>query len=774
MKRNIQILLLLTSLLSCTDDRETLPDIIITGFTPTEAIEGAEVTISGENFGNSDTDLIVEFGGVKSTILSVSDKSIVATVPEGAISGPIEVSIGARSATSTETFIVIGMPLIASFSPVKGLPGTEVVISGNNFGETTEDIQVTIGESIASITASDETSITIEVPEGAYTGIITVKVDGLVGISSTEFIVPPTIETFEPGSALTGSEVTITGTGFSLSPADLVVTFNEEIATIKESSLTSIKVIIPESATTGKIAVSNSGEEVSTDTDFVVLPKIESFDPTFGPVGTVVTVEGSGFSNNTDDINLKLGDLELEVMTAEANQLTFTVPEGALSSEIEVQLGDNTDSSEDAFEVVVEAVAIGGDGYDVGYSIVVDSDGSYYVGGGFQNSITISAQTIQSIGNEDAFLAKFNSESELQWIKRAGSSSNDRILRMALDASGNLVFTMNTNSNADYDGTALTNSLAEVAIIKISQSGDIIWQNSGDRGTIHGLDIDNDGNVLIAGSFDGSLSFGTTDLNSVGESDSFIAKLNGSDGSEIWATSHGGTDATSLLEVATDGDGNVYASGNFFGTITIGTSPIESSGGLDGYVVKYDEDGNLAWSRHIASTGWNSAISIDADINGDFVVTGYYTGSAEIGGNSITSNGNEDMYIIKYTSSGEISWLKSVGDFNYENGRDVTIMNGNIYITGFYGSDVSFGNIELANSGNSEDVFVAVLNSNGDFTRAMRAGSGETDHGNSIFVDGDGIIHVTGFYRNFTTKFGITDLNNSGNDDSFVWKIWPE
>src|SRR5207244_3003224 len=132
----------------------------ITSFTPTSAVVGTVVTISGTNL-NSVTD--VKFNGTSAVVLTVvSAGSIKATVPMGATTGKISVTNRADTATSTAVFKVL--PKITGFNPTSALPGETIAITGLNFTGTTAVKFGSITVSPTNFTVDSDTQITAKVP----------------------------------------------------------------------------------------------------------------------------------------------------------------------------------------------------------------------------------------------------------------------------------------------------------------------------------------------------------------------------------------------------------------------------------------------------------------------------------------------------------------------------------------------------------------------------------------------------------------------------------
>ena len=105
---------------------------------------------------------------------------------------------------------------------------------------------------------------------------------------------------------------------------------------------------------------------------------------------------------------------------------------------------------------------------------------------------------------------------------------------------------------------------------------------------ITGLD---DGSSLVAGRFQGSVTFGTTSLTSAGAQDVFIAKLN-PDGTYAWATQAGGTGDEQVRDITSFDDGSSIVTGNFSGTATFGSTTLTSAGQGDVFIAKLNADGS--------------------------------------------------------------------------------------------------------------------------------------------------------------------------------------
>lgn len=163
------------------------PPPVVTGFTPTTGPVGAVVVITGTDLNGATR---VTFNGINAPTFTVNSATqITATVPVNATTGPIAVTTAVNTGTSTAIFTVIPAPVITSFSPAGGPAGTIVVLTGDNFTGTT---QVTFNGTVAPVfVVNSATQLTVTVPLGATTGLITVTATGGPGSSTTSFLIPP-------------------------------------------------------------------------------------------------------------------------------------------------------------------------------------------------------------------------------------------------------------------------------------------------------------------------------------------------------------------------------------------------------------------------------------------------------------------------------------------------------------------------------------------------------------------------------------------------------
>ena len=428
------------------------------------------------------------------------------------------------------------------------------------------------------------------------------------------------------------------------------------------------------------------------------------------------------------------------------------------------------------------ATKAGGTAYDKGYSIAIDVSGNSYVTGYFSGPATFGSTTLTSYGDYDIFVAKLDSSGNWLWAKNAGGTGFDEGWSIAVDASGNSYVTGYFNSTVTFGSTTLeSNGYDDIFVAKLDSRGKWLWAKKAggtayDKG--YSIAIDASGNSYVTGYFQGTATFGSTTLTSSGSQDIFITKLDSS-GNWLWAKNAGGTSENYGFSIAVDASGNSYVTGVFVGTASFGSTTLESNGYDDIFVAKLNSSGDWLWAKNAGgSDDYDNGWSIAIDASGNSYVTGYFSGPATFGSTTLTSNGDWDIFVAKLDMRGNLLWAKNAGGTSDDIGYDIAVdASGNSYVTGYFESTTAtFGSTTLTSCG-EYDIFIAKLDSRGDWLWAKNAGGTYRDEGDGIAVDASGNSYVTGYFQGSATAnatFGNINIYGSGeslNIDIFVTKV---
>ncbi|MCK4721409.1 PKD domain-containing protein, partial [bacterium] len=318
----------------------------------------------------------------------------------------------------------------------------------------------------------------------------------------------------------------------------------------------------------------------------------------------------------------------------------------------------------------------GGKGHDEGRGITALSDDTLAVTGNFRDKVVFgkgdpNETVLHSDGyHSDIFIARYNQDGSLIWVKRAGGN--------------------------DFD---------------VGQ----------------GISAFSDDSVVVVGHFQINGTFGNGDPNqtviwSYGLFDSFIARYN-SDGSLAWAKHSGGVESDSGLGVTTLSDDSSVVTGYFTGTATFGDGDpnetvIGSYGSNDIYIARYYSDGSLAWVKHAGGTDSDIGRGITALPDGSIVATGGFSTTATFGDSDpnetvIGSYGADDIFIARYYPDGSLAWAKHAGGTEADVGLGITSLSDNSSVmTGYFTTEATFEegepNETILISYGIPDIFVAL------------------------------------------------------------------
>ncbi|MBI3881292.1 MAG: IPT/TIG domain-containing protein [Verrucomicrobia bacterium] len=343
----------------------TGPGPYFTGFSNAFGQAGTTVTITGLNF-NPPTVTSVKFNGVEAAIVNTATTDQIGVqVPAGATTGPITVATTSGTNSTATNFFV--KPIITGFSPTSGISGDSITISGTNFLGATQVIFGLLPA--AGFTPSDNFSIAATVPVGAKRGKIFVSTPAGTVFSTNNFLVPPKIFSFTPTNGPVGTLVTIAGTNFLEVTS---VTIGGASATINSSNVAGnqLTATVPAGGVSGPITVTTLSGADTTTNKFFLPPAITSVQPNGGIEGDPVSINGS---NLTDVLAVKFNGVAAVFATNPiiANQLTTTVPHGALTGRITVQTPGGIATNSENFLILPAITGFAPAGAPPGDTVVI-------------------------------------------------------------------------------------------------------------------------------------------------------------------------------------------------------------------------------------------------------------------------------------------------------------------------------------------------------------------------------------------------------------------
>lgn len=388
----------------------------------------------------------------------------------------------------------------------------------------------------------------------------------------------------------------------------------------------------------------------------------------------------------------------------------------------------------DASGDLVWAKQVGGTGVDFGYGIALDGDGNICLTGNFTGTADFDpgpgTKNLTSLGNFDAFLAKYDPSGNLLWANNLGGTQFEEARCIAVDAAGNIAIAGIFGGTADFDpGPGNTAFEAagtnDVYFAKYDPSGDLLWakQIEGDGSErVLSMATGNQNHLYLAGHFEGTVDFdpsgATGNRSATGDSDLFFARYDDA-GNFVWAKSVGGFFYEEVRGIAVDRFDNVYVTGRYSETVDFdpgpGVSELDNAGINDAFFAKYDASGDLVWAKSIVCENNDMGNSIAVDTLGQVYLTGHFINTADFdpdtATHTLTGTGDFDIFLAHYDASGNFRWAKSIGGMQMEESTAITLDDRqNIYVAGFFKGTADFdpgpGAANLTSAG-KDDGFIA-------------------------------------------------------------------
>jgi hypothetical protein len=400
--------------------------------------------------------------------------------------------------------------------------------------------------------------------------------------------------------------------------------------------------------------------------------------------------------------------------------------------------------------------------------------------------------------------ANNNSGLKFAW---AQAWEKSQAFSVAVDSQGNTYVTgrmTKKNETVNLDPSGGTDFVSpqqdgSIFISKFGNDGSFDWGRAfGYADSDEGRDItvDPSGDIIVTGVY-----YEPLDLVSVvagerienrGRHSTFVAKCD-PDGNEIWRRSWGCDDPLKQYDihyayaeggkaVKCDKDGNIYVTGQFWGTVDFNPGPdiVNRTADVpgDAFLVKFNSDGNFLWVNTWGGPDYDSGHRLAIDSDGDIVVTGFYGSPVDFDPGPAYliyySAGSGDFFLSKFDPDGSFKWADTFGGPGFDTGNDVAIdQDSNIYATGRFEGTASFnaGSASLAlTSKGTNDAFLAKFDSDGHLGWAKAWGDSGEDEGERVSLGGISEIYVIGTLQRNGIRMYLSNFDDAGTlKDTLTW-----
>lgn len=354
--------------------------------------------------------------------------------------------------------------------------------------------------------------------------------------------------------------------------------------------------------------------------------------------------------------------------------------------------------------------SFGSTGAQEAVSVAVDPSGNLLLAGYFSGSLDFGDGPMVSKGKTDVFLAKLDSAGALLWKRSFGDAEFQAPNRAVLAPSGEIVAAGTFTGSLDFGAGPLTSGPGvELFVAGLDAGATGLWnRRAGDVEQKQNIDIavDSAGNVVVAGSFKGTLDFAQPSWPSAGGVDAFVVKLDAA-GDYLWGHQFGDEAEQEIDGVAVDAKGDVYVVGTFGGTMDLGGGMLQAQGGTDILLGKLDAAGNHVWSKRFGDAQYQDGFRLAVDVGNNVVVTGIFDGVVDFGGGPLASSDSADTFLVKLDGAGEHIWSKRFGGMGISEAPVVcTDPVGNIFLGGQFNGEIDLGGGPLVNAISSANIFV--------------------------------------------------------------------
>ncbi len=439
---------------------------------------------------------------------------------------------------------------------------------------------------------------------------------------------------------------------------------------------------------------------------------------------------------------------------------------------------------------------------DSGAGIASDGVGNAYVTGSFKGVAKFGEVTLSAGNAPEIFLAKYGHEGKVQWAKSAGGNSADYGTSVAVDSGGNAYVAGSFVGTVNFSGTNVLGYGADDAFVAMyTAAGNLVWvlaAGSGGVDTAAGICAGPNGSVYLSGSFAGSIRLGNVTLPGAGGRDAYVTRLAtldpdlpptitlqpssrtfavGADArlglgflggpplSFQWRLSGadlpGETNAVLTLDAVRPAQGGDYSLviGNAFGTVTSAVATVS---------VAVEPD--YLWSVRAGGVSNDEAAAVVTDASGNVYAAGYFSGTADFSGTALASHGGEDIFVAKYDRAGALLWVSQAGGTENDRATGLALDSAGtrVLVVGSFGGSVSLGATNLISAGGT-DIFLAQLDSRGNWVWGSQAGGPLKDAALGVAVDDSGNAIITGYCQG-SARFDGTTLNGGTANEIFVAK----
>jgi len=432
----------------------------------------------------------------------------------------------------------------------------------------------------------------------------------------------------------------------------------------------------------------------------------------------------------------------------------------------------------------------GGTGFEYA-SVMAGFGNGNIVAGEFGNSATFGQTTIsptspyhtscaQQIGRYcEFFLASVSDTGDWDWVATGDHANGYSFVSdVGAGMGGEAVIGGFFSGSVQFGIQTITSQAGDGYLAKTDPFGNFMWAHShattgtnNNTSSVDAVELDMNGDIIIAGSFDGNTDFGGTTINAASPS-LYVAKYDGNNGQLIWVIS-GGSGNTGVLDLHVSMTGEITLAGINQNAVTFGQQLYANVGIADSFLLEIDTNGAI-----VTLVGYgvpNEVVlitGITEDMSGNMYYVGGFGGTLQGQGWSLSaSQGYRDAFLIMDPANGN-GWATSGGSSNNDSFSGVALLStGEILVSATISSSFTAGSNTASPTGN-DDILVGGLDSTGAWAWLDTSASSGDEVASGISVNMSDIVTVAGGFSGTVNK-GTHSVTTSGSFDVFLWAFDP-
>lgn len=249
-----------------------------------------------------------------------------------------------------------------------------------------------------------------------------------------------------------------------------------------------------------------------------------------------------------------------------------------------------------------------------------------------------------------------------------------------------------------------------------------------------------------------------------GQFDAWLAKYT-PEGTQQWVRQIGSSGFDIAVGVETDAEGNIYVAGTTSGELVPGAH----QGDNDAWLAKYSPDGQQVWIRQVGSRGLDVGFDVSVSADGSVYIAGSTSGKMETGdtGTEDTFHHfyNVDAWLARFSSDGAQQWVRQIGTFGTDEAFEVaTDADGNVYLAGR-----TMGNLAAGTPKPDNDAWLAKYSPEGNRHWVAQVGTIAADYAYGLAIDSLGNIYIAGY-----TNGELAPGEAKGLADAWLAKYSPD